>query len=828
METSERAARLADSHPVIPPGHTDETMRTPPGTSRRNAVLILMLCLTLAAQSATAAPEEIIPLNPAAPNYATIFPTGVLVGNSTPQAESFKAGDEILLAAYAYLAPTSPVAGDTAYRDRLLVLLDDRFARWAAGDELADIGWSWQAAYAYFLLKTHSPSDLSPARVTLYEEAILRNQTHILDGNPLLYDQGILANLWLNGDIRQAKSVYFGALARGDATNAEKARKAIDTVMTQSVLGDGGTRYVGFWSEVASYHDDSIRNLLWWWLITGSPCAKAAVDATLRYTVVTTEPDGFTEQSSNIPYKHMYNNHNTRRSALWKAYLYDDGYNYFFGQSEETATSKELLNTILYQPSRRTKSPPTNAGAFFDSNFRGPRGRFGGTWGWIAHGRDVQRGGPENADLIAAQGYAGRQCGKATFVGAFALGALANKTSLKGALDTVLLEFKESAGPETDLMRGNTYRYLSQDEQTRTITRKKFGTLSTSYRISRRTSSLATPTWSNSATPWLGQQLWVLTGERMIGLIQMVSDGPSTVYGLDTRLVFTGGRKNIMGSFLDLTQPEATGFAFGDLRAKIHLTTFTGNITQERIAISDPASTDDFSALIRIHDAATPADDSPVDFPSGTRRWMVLDVTRDGQQFVTPVYNVLANNNTWAVLQFHEAGRKVRIVQNLTSTARIYTGNFVVGSTYATTSLHRSWSDTVTSLNASSGTAVVTDTVPAYGHMIAVSSNQPDDHTTSFQTSAEVYGADAYRNELLSYSLGGATPQFSLTESGTSFTFPRLRSDVNYLVQSSPDLATWSTIAQNPGSVGETVSVLSPPAPTPPGRQFFHLLLQPQ
>lgn len=775
---------------------------------------------------AASAPSDFVALNPAAPNYATIFPTGVAIGNTTPPTETFKAGDEILLAAYAYLAPTSPVVGNTAYRDRLLVLLDDRFARWAAGDELGDIGWNWQATYAYYLLKTHSPSDLSPARIALYENGIVQNQTEVVGGNPLLYDQGILANLWLNGDIRQAKSVYFGALARGDMANAEKARKAIDTVMTQSVLGDGGTRYVGFWSEVANYHDDSIRNLLWWWLMTDSPSAKSAVDATLRYTVVTTEPDGFTEQSSNIPYKHMYNNNNTRRSALWKAYLYDDGYNYFFGKSEETGNSKEILNTILYQPNRRTKSPPTDVGVFFDSNFRGPRGRFGGTWGWIAHGRDVQKGGPENADLIAAQGYAGRQCGKATFVGAFALGTLANKTSLKGALDTVLLELKESAGAETDLMRGNKYRYLSQDEQTRTITRKTFGTLSTSYRISRRTSSLATPTWSNSATPWLGQQLWVLTGERMIGLIQMVSDAPSTVYGLDTRLVFTGGRRNIMGSFLDLNQPDATSFAFGDLRAKIHLTTFTGNITQERIAISDAASTDDFSALVRIHDAAIPGGDSPVQFPSGTRRWMVLDVTRDGQQFVAPVYNVLANNNTWAVLQFHEAGRKVRIVQNLTNTARVYTGNFVVGSTYATTSLHRSWNDSVSALNAPTGTANVTDTVPAYGHMIAVSSNQPDDHSASFQTSAEVYGIDAYRNELLSYSLGEATPQFSLTESGTSFSFPRIRSDVIYNVRSSTDLNNWNTVASNPGVVGEIVSVLSPPIPTPPGRQFFRLELK--
>ncbi len=775
-----------------------------------------------------APPADLVALNPSSPNYATVFPNGVQIGNTTSLPESFKAGEEILLAVYAYLAPTSPVAGNTAYRDRLLLLLDDRFSRWAAGNELADIGSIWQASYAYYLMKTHSPADLSPARVSLYESAILRNQNFILADNPLLYNQGILANLWLNGDIRLATGVYFGALARGDSANAEKARAAIDNVMTRSALRDGGTRYVGFWSEVATYHDESVRNLLWWWLITGSPAAKAAVDATLRYSVVTVEPDGYSEQSANIPYKHMYNGINGRRSALWKAYLYNDGYNYFFGKSEETANSTELLNTVLYKPGRQTKTPSADVGVFFDANIRGPRGRFGGTWGWIAHGRDVQHGGPENQDLITAQGFEGRQCGKATFVGAFTLGALANKTTLKGALDTVLVEFKETAGAETDLMRGNRYRYLSQDEQTRTITRRNFGTLSTSYRISRRTSSVATADWAGGATPWLGQQLWVLTGERIIGLVQMVSDAASTVYGLDTRLVFTGGRKGVIGSFLDLTQPDPTSFAFGNLRAKVHLTTFNGTLTQERIAISDANSTDDFSALVRINDAAILGDDAPVSFPSGTRRWSVVDITRDGQSFASPVINVLQNNGTWAVLQFHESGRKVRIVQNLTATARSYSGNFVVGSTFATTSLHRSWSDTVSLLNASSGTAVVTDSVPAYGHMIAVNSNQPEDHTSSFRSSAEVYGANAYLNELESYSLGDVTPSFSLTESGTSFTFPRLRSDVNYAVQSSPDLATWTTIALNPGVVGEMVSILSPFAPTPPGKEFFRLHLAPQ
>ena len=792
------------------------------------ALTVFSLVVGFASPACGAAPYDLLSLNPASPNYAQIF-NGVKIGDSVPQAETFKAGDEILLATCAYLCPTSPVVGNTGYRDRLFVLLDHRFGLWAAGNQLGDIGCIWQAAYAYLMMKRHRPVDISAERVSLYETALARNQTATLTGNPLLYNQGLLANLWLNGDIRLAMSLYFGALALGDNAIAEKARAAIDNVASIAGLDDGGTRYVGFWGEVASYHDESVRAFIYWWKITGSVPIKAAIDASLRYAIVSNEPSGFVEQSSNIPYKHMYNNLHSTRSSLWKAYLYNDGYNYYFGAAEETAGSTELLNVILYQPSRVTRTPPSHVGVFWDGNIQGPRGRFNGNWGWIAHGRDVQNGGPESRSLIQSQGYDGRQCGKNTFVGAYALGPVADKTSLKGALDTMLVEFKQTQGEETDLMRGSKYRYLAQDEHTATITRNHFGTLSTTYRISSRTSSNASPDWNAGATPWLGQQLWVLTGERVIGLVQIVSDADSTVYGLDARLVFTGGRRGIMGRYLDLLQPEATSFAFGDLRAKIHATNFTGAITQQRIAISDPASTDDYSALVRIHDAAVNAD-APISYPAGTRRWIVIDFVRDGTGYAAPVYNVLSGNATWAVLQFHEGTRKVRIVQNLTAAEHNYSGNFVIGSTYAQTTLHRSWNDAITPLTATSGTAVVADVVPAYGHMIAVNSAQPDDHTATTRTSADVFGAAAYLNTLKDYALGTSSPLVSpIPDSGSqlALTFSRRRADVDYTVEASSDLASWTPIATNPGTVGETVTVTDLLEPANPGlpRRFLRMRL---
>ncbi len=704
------------------------------------AAVIVVGTLVTGVSAQAAAPYDLLPLNSSSPNFPSVF-SNVLIADATVVAPSnFKDGEEILSATYAYLHPTSPFYNNTAYRDRLFVLLDYYLGLWAAGNQLRDIGFSWQISYAYMLMKYYRPAEISASRKITYESGINNENAEVLAGTPLVYEQGLLADLWLNGDIRLAKGVYFGGLAVGDTVKAETARTRIDGVMSKAVLGGGGTRYVGFWGETPSYHNECVKNFIYWWKITGSNTIKYALDKTLHYSTIANEPSGFVEQSTSIPYKHMYNNIAGESSALWKAYLYNDGYNYFYGKKKELTTSTELLNTILYQPSRITKTPTDNFGVLFDKNIQGPRGRFNGNWGWVAHGRDVQNGGPERQALIDAQGYDGHHGGKTTFVGAYALGSVANNTSLKGALDSVLVEFKQDPGVETDVSRGVHYRFLAQDEQTRVITRKNFGTISAAYRLSSRTSSAATPNWDASRTHWNGQQLWTLTGERAIGIVQIDNDAADTVYGLDARLVFTGGRENIMGSYLPLTQPDATSFSFGDLRARIHATTFAGTTTQQRIAIYENhlGSTDDYSALVRINDASVNGD-TPITHPSGTRRWLMVDIHRSAVADASSVVNVLPDNAIFAVLQFTEGTRKVRIVQNLTGAEHSYSGSFACGSTYSSTSLHRSWSSSVSPIAVVGGVANVAETIPAYGHLIAVSSDQSDDHNNNRHTFQQVY-----------------------------------------------------------------------------------------
>lgn len=91
---------------------------------------------------------------------------------------------------------------------------------------------------------------------------------------------------------------------------------------------------------------------------------------------------------------------------------------------------------------------------------------------------------------------------------------------------------------------------------------------------------------------------------------------------------------------------------------------------------------------------------------------------------------------------------------------------------------------------------------------------------------------------LLEYALGGdplrpelpgLTPSASVRADGAlAFSFPRLRDDLAYHVESSADLQVWTTVATDPGTVGETVTVFAPSPLSGAGRHFLRLRVSPR
>jgi hypothetical protein len=776
-------------------------------------------------------------LNTASPIYSKLY-SDVLAGNTTATGTAFAEANETLNCVYAYLHPQSPYRYNPAYLVRLRTLLSARFGQWKAGSNLNDMSAAFHSMYAYMLMAHYRPADVSDLKADL-EAGIVRFCDDALARNPLLYDQNILANLWLNGDIRLALGIYFGGVALGNTTYQSKAFNAIELVMSQTAMPDGGTHYVGFNNEASTYHDESVLYMLWWWKTTGSSAIKATIDQTVKYVPLTVEPSGFQEQSTGIPYKHMYNGLRGLNSALAKAYLYGERYNYYFGKGIESSYNEEwsLMHAILYRGGLSTATPPDGF-IVKDRNILGPRGRFG-TWAFVANGRNPQEAAPEHV----SQGYDGMMCGKNTFVGALTLGPYANGTSLNAAFDGAAPEFKHATGAETDWARGAKYRFLSQDEQTSTITRRGFGTLSTAYRLSTRTSSSATANWG-AGTAWLGRQLWFMNSERIVGLVQLQSESSQTVYGLDARIVLSGGRKSVIGSYRTLTTVDRNTYQFGNLQCKLRGDNFGGTVTTERLAIQNGVG-DDYSALLRIHDQLDLVNDAAVTYPAGTLRWAVIECAQTGTALATQAVNALPADASWAVLDLSDASRGVRIIQNITAAAKTYTGT--LAAPYANASLHRSWSDTVDTLPVANSQVALSISVPAYGHAIVLNSAVSQDHqagtlvyedlfpiaisptelqawrsqyfgtTASIGIAADLADPDGDGlSNLLEYALGGnpltvspsLAPVLGVSANHLTLTFTRQRADIIYTVEASNDMVDWSaTIPFTLPALGQSVTV---------------------
>ncbi|MEM0966332.1 MAG: Ig-like domain-containing protein [Verrucomicrobiota bacterium] len=705
--------------------------------SHLNASLFFSAFLLLSSTSQAAVTDFPV-LNPDHPTFGLLY-SNVNIGNTTIPSSTWPHANETLNAAYAYLHPQSPYRFNTLYLDRLKILLDARFDEYLSGDGLGDMSGCFQASYAYMLLKHHSPSDLTAAEISKWEEALIAFTDHQLSSRPELYDDYIVADSWHNGDIRMAMAVFFTGVVTSNTLYQNKGADAIDLYLTQCVVGDGAIHKSGFQNESASYRNWNIYFMLWWWTITGSPEMKAALDKTIPWVPLSVEPSGFPEQSTSVAVKHMYNGGRGQQAALITAYLYGDRYNYFFGQDVENELHDEwsILFAVYYNGGQIVPETPPSEFILYDRAILGPRIRTP-EWLAVATSRNPQIPAPDHPD----KGYEGKQTGRNTFVGAAALGPWSNNTSLKAALDGVAVEFKNKTGVTTDWARSNRdggkYRFLAQDEQTYAIVRKNFGTLSTSYRISERVTGGSTPSWG-PGTDWLGEQLWLLTKERVVGLVQIHNDAADQVYGLDTRIVLVGGRKPILGSYLDVVEVATDDFEFGELQVRVPQTTFTGPRSVQRTTVYGSNTDDDYTALLRLHDAADQNDDTLISYPAGTRRWAVVECTRKDTGYAVSAINVLPENSNVAVLQVIEGDRRFRLVQNLTGSNRSYTGNFW-GAADGDASLHKSWTEVVEDVTPAPGSAVAMNVqLPAFGHAVVVSSDNPLDHSNEVDFYEDVF-----------------------------------------------------------------------------------------
>ncbi|MEI7505129.1 MAG: hypothetical protein WCJ61_17780, partial [Paludibacter sp.] len=473
-------------------------------------LLFAVLCFTIQSQTLNLLPT--IPEQSTNPHLATAF-TGVKTGNVT-FTKSMAEADEMLLAAMAYLHPSSPYKNQQLVLDRLTLLLDTVLGGWNNGRQpLNDMQFCFQATTSYLMLKQYKPTAIPANRQADWEAGIRKNIDKILTTNVNVYTNHIVGALWLNGDIRLAMGIYFGSLALNDAASAAKAKTVIEDLMPQTLLADGGTHYVGYQNESPSYHGEAtIRPFAWYYIFTGSQVVKEFICATNKYIPLMQIPvgEGFKEWTTSPAWKPYYNRTTLKLEALAKAYLGSDALNYEIGKG-----SQHLYLAFIYRSGLTGKTAPDNY-MLYDRNCMGPRGRWG-NWGVVGTLRDPSIPAPELTETRFLN-----MDGVNTIVGAFTLNANATATTypLNAAFQGAAPEVKYAAGEETDWARGAKWAFLTgkdrSDAQTRTNT--IFG-MTTRYGVSKV---------RFSEMPWKALQQWVVTPDRVIGMTEIESTATSS------------------------------------------------------------------------------------------------------------------------------------------------------------------------------------------------------------------------------------------------------------------------------------------------------------
>ena len=660
-------------------------------------------------------------------------------------------GKELLGCALAYLSPASPYYGQQAYCDRLKVLIDLTSSYYDT--PLTNAGFeafTFELPYCYYLLKCYHPEQITAAQQALWERRIEYRSNWTVTNNPNVYTGHYTGAVWLNGDNRQAAGAYMGSIIATNYSRATNLVYVFENVFTKCLLGDGGTHYVGYQNEAGDYHTDTLFYEAWIYLVTGSTPVQNMILGTKNFIPLVDHQlqvnpmiaggtggrySGFYENTTVPAWKTYYHGDILPDCALWKAYFIGDGYNYQIGQRASNMDnssgydSEAVLWAIFYTPGLVGRPAPDNY-MLYDRNTLGPRGRFG-NWGEAGTSRNIWSSQPEFNENFPI----GNTWGVGTFAGSYLL----DSNNFNAAFQGTAPMFKVNANVWTDYeLGGGVWSYLSGSNEQNQVTkgRQVYG-LSAWYNVA-----------GNNGTPsaWDAQQQWVFTPDRVIGMCEIQNNASSAVYGLGQQIKLVSGRIN-SGCYVykPLITVSSNSWTYGNLQVRVPATSYTGPNSSFEFGIWNEVG-DTNSTMLVLNDSAS-YNNTLYTYPAGTRRYALLEVTYAGQTYsLSPTVLSLA-----AGLQGFEftedAGRKVRMVHNLTGSAITYTDTMTCP--YNQLRMLLSWDDTAFNeppINA--GSASISISIPAYGHILLINSGINDDHKVGYQTYSSVFEPNIWSNSL--------------------------------------------------------------------------------
>ncbi len=460
----------------------------------------------------------------------------------------------------------------------------------------------------YRILDAVHPELILPSRRVQWEAAILRNVNQTLARHGTRLNGTMPGTSWVNADVRHMAALALAA----EILNEPSYRTVADNVLqlvSGSILPDGGFMYDRMQNEVYTYHGENIIWLARYWQLYGAPLARQLIVDSYWYYPLSVEPNGTAEYSTGSAWKRYWNQTSGAEAATIVADLANSPENLRVARWTNPTPSL-FLSTFFRGDLVPTASPDQYI--TYDRNIMGPRGRFGSF-----------------SFSGTASPYTGEDRGKATHVGAMVTDFTGtnNGWRLNAAFDVAQSRVRYALGPDDNTIGNDinpaTARIVYYDqalqERNAYISSERFATLSTSHRLGR---------YKGSAQPWLGEQQWIMTPERILGRVSLESLANQSAFSMLGSLRFVGGR-NTWGTLRQFVQVDENTFSYGKFTVDIWDQNY-GTITTTYEDTWDDTSVvrDNRSGRLNFIDtAAAEANESTlISYPAGTKRYYVVEI----------------------------------------------------------------------------------------------------------------------------------------------------------------------------------------------------------
>ncbi|MGN6504482.1 MAG: hypothetical protein ACTHM6_02860, partial [Tepidisphaeraceae bacterium] len=523
---------------------------------------------------------------------------------------------EALALTRALCHPQSELAGDPTIIAPMLRRFATVYEYLTPGSkQLVDFGDSAELAEMYLLLRTVYPDLILPTYKAAWEKAITTNSDAIAKQYGDVFREATPGTAYPNAHVRYMNALLFAGLIFQRPEYRELADGALK-LLDSALYPDGAFCYIARQNECLTYHGINLDAVARFNQVTGEPRAAQMVARTRWYYPLSVEPPGVVEYST-APSWHAYWNMVTGgASAYIVAGTTGDAQNYRLAQTD--FSSPDLEYATYFRPDLKAAPAPDNY-IVYDRNIQGARGRFG-TFSFSSTARNF---GDDNR-------------GKSTYVGCMQLDSSSPKPEkwpLNAALQDAACEVRIKPGPDAGNNRSSTHLWLAQKEINASLASEHFAALSTRYLLSA---------YKTKAFDWAGRQAWLMTPQRLVGLVEIESLKTQQAFGVDGNFVFVSGR-NQWGHRKEFQKLSDQSYQYGKLIATIRQHDFSAFATEYTDMMNGDTKKAGRLLLLDTLDANNTA---PITYPAGKKHFYLVEIRPESSAPATSIERLDTTDGT--------------------------------------------------------------------------------------------------------------------------------------------------------------------------------------